>query len=412
MSMNSPDWRSDLQASQDLTKSEKRAFEYTCSWYESWRLRSGVAAGPETARAFWKDQLKKKLTHDWQFDQSAEAMRWYLGWLELCQRAGHSGRSLSERLHHAVYWTGARRGFASSTRKTYAGWVVRFGRWAGSAEKVMDQNAAREWLTWLVSETQVSFKTQKQALNALVFFYRAVCGHDEVKLEVRMRKRPPRVPVVLSREEVMRLIEKLEPKYQTPAMLQYGAGLRLRELLSLRVKDLDLERGVLTIRAGKGDKDRVTVIPERVRMQLQDQLAYARHLWEKDRAEGKPGVAIPGALGRKFSKAGESWDWMWVFPAKDLSTDPVSRVVRRHHLHEKVYSAAIKRAKEKAGLAKRVTSHALRHSFATHLLESGTDIRTLQELLGHNDVRTTEIYTHVAKNANGCGVKSPLDAMI
>ena len=412
MSAQTFDWRLDLQASRDLSASQKRAFEYTCSWFESWRLRVGVSASQETARAFWKDQILSKLSHDWQFDQSAEAMRWFLAWLEACQREGCAGSSLTERVYNVVFSAGARRGLALRTRRTYAGWVVRFGRWAQSDKKMMDTGAAREWLTWLVSETKVSFATQKQALNALVFFYRDVCGKKEVELEVRMRKRERRVPVVLSRDEVMRLIERMEPRYRTPAMLQYGAGLRLQELVTLRVKDVDLERGVITIRAGKGDKDRVTMIPERVKGLLADQLGHARYLWEEDCEKGCAGVAMPGALDRKFPKGSASWDWFWLFPAKDHSRDPVSGIVRRHHLHEKVYGNAIKRAKARAGVDKRITSHALRHSFATHLLETGTDIRTLQELLGHADVKTTEIYTHVAKNANGRGVRSPLDMAV
>ena len=182
--------------------------------------------------------------------------------------------------------------------------------------------------------------------------------------------------------------------------------------MSLRVKDVDLERGVLTVRCGKGDLDRPTVIPECLRVVLEGHLKEVRKIYEADREKGLPGVHIPGALGRKFSRAGESWEWMWVFPARDLSTDPVSKVARRHHLYGSVFNQAIKRAARAAGIGKRVTSHALRHSFATHLLEGGTDLRTIQTLLGHSDVRTTEIYTHVAKGVGGCGVRSPLDSAV
>lgn len=198
------------------------------------------------------------------------------------------GRLYRNRLKEAVYSTGGRRGLALSTRKTYAGWVMRFGVWAGTANKVMDEGACREWLGWLVTETKVSFATQKQALNAMVFFYRDVCGKDKVNLEVKMRKRQRRMPVVLSKEELFRLLEKIEPVYQVPARLQYGSGLRLQELVSLRVKDLDLGRGLLTIRAGKGDKDRVTMIAESLHPLLADQLAHARHLWELDRENERP----------------------------------------------------------------------------------------------------------------------------
>ena len=199
--------------------------------------------------------------------------------------------------------------------------------------------------------------------------------------------------------------------YPPAARLQYGAGLRLSELVTLRIKDVDLESGVLTIHAGKGDKDRVTVIPNSLKEELREEMRKARVFWDEDRANHVPGVALPGALARKMPRAGEKWAWMWLFPADHLSTDPESGVFRRHHLHEKVYAAAVGRASEAAGIAKRVTSHALRHAFATDLLRGGTDIRTLQELLGHADVKTTEIYAHAAKIGNDMGVRSPLDRL-
>ena len=408
MALN-PNWREDLSASRDLNLREKDGFALLCGWYENWRLRHGVVPEVTTARAFWKDQITIKQRPQWQLDQWAEAMRWFLGWLESCQKEGGSGLSLPERLHKATYSVGARRGLALKTRQTYARWIVKFGKWAGSSKKVMNEAACREWLAYLVSETQVSFATQKQALNAMVFFYRDVCGRESVELEVKMRKRQRRMPVVLSKEEIFRLLAKVEPAYLIPAKLQYGSGLRLQELVTLRVKDLDLEKGLLTIRGGKGDKDRVTMLPQSLRLLLEEQLAHARHLWERDREEKLPGVAMPHALDRKFPKAGISWNWMWLFPAKGLSLDRVTGARRRHHLHPQVYGAAISRAAINAGIPKRVTSHALRHSFATHLLESGTDIRTLQELLGHEDVKTTEIYAHAAQVGNSRGVKSPLD---
>jgi site-specific recombinase XerD len=179
----------------------------------------------------------------------------------------------------------------------------------------------------------------------------------------------------------------------------------------LRIQDVDLEQGTLTVRAGKGDKDRVTVVPNCLKEALASEMAVARAFWEDDRANDVAGVALPGALARKMSKAGKKWAWMWLFPADHLSQDAESRIVRRHHLHPKVYGEAIRRAAEAAGIAKRVTTHALRHAFATDLLRGGTDIRTLQELLGHADVKTTEIYAHAAEIGNGLGVRSPLDRL-
>lgn len=215
---------------------------------------------------------------------------------------------------------------------------------------------------------------------------------------------------MLSREETKRVFEKLESpdgRYALAARLQYGAGLRLTELLRLRIKDVDLGRGTVTVRGGKGDKDRVTVLPKSLREELAVQVELAREVWRADREAGHAGVWLPGALARKFSRATESFEWFWLFPARQISMDPESGIARRHHLHGKVYNEAIKRAA--AGIEKQVTSHALRHSFATHLLEAGTDLRTIQDLLGHEDITTTEIYLHVATGANGLGVVSPLD---
>jgi site-specific recombinase XerD len=190
---------------------------------------------------------------------------------------------------------------------------------------------------------------------------------------------------------------------------QYGAGLRLKELVGLRLQDVDLERGVVTIRAGKGDKDRETIIPNCLKDSLSKKIEESLRFWDEDRSNGVAGVELPGALARKMSRAGERPGWYWVFCADQLSEDPESGVMRRHHLHPKVYSEAIKRAAESAGIRKRVTTHALRHAFATDLIRGGTDIRTLQELLGHADVKTTEIYAHAAEIGNERGVRSPLD---
>ncbi len=216
-------------------------------------------------------------------------------------------------------------------------------------------------------------------------------------------------------------IEVSHGRYELAARLQYGAGLRLSELVRLRVQDVDVGRGTVTVRGGKGDKDRMTVLPKRLREEIANQIERAREVWQGDRDAGLAGVYLPGALARKFRRAAESFEWFWLFPAKQASVDPATRsyagaspesgIRRRHHLHGKVYNEAIKRAAEAAGIEKRVTSHALRHSFATHLLENGTDLRTIQDILGHEDIATTEIYLHVAIGGNGLGVVSPLDRL-
>lgn len=403
------DWRADLEASRDLSDLEKQNYGFLLAWYESWRLKAGLETGRESAVRFWREQVKSKVRKQWQMERWAEAMRWHEHWLAVCVREGREPRSLGERLQRAVMSAGARRGLALRTRQTYAGWVARYGEWAGTAEQVMRVERASDWLTELVDKGKVSYATQKQALNSLVFFFRDVCGKEQVILDVRLRKTEKRTPVVMSVREVVALLDRLDPKNRLVAELQYGAGLRLKEVVSLRVKDVDRERGQVVIRAGKGDKDRVTILPNRVRLALNECWEDLRRRYDQDRAAGQPGVYLPEALARKMPKAGERWEWFWIFPAEDLSRDPESGIIRRHHLHEDSYANAVKGAAQAAGIEKRVTTHALRHSFATHLLEGGTDLRTIQELLGHHDVKTTEIYTHVAVGVNSCGVRSPLD---
>ncbi len=405
------DWRADLAGARDVEPGQKGGYRGFLEWFESWRMRKRLEATRGTAVVFWRNQVVRKGNEreKWQLAQWGDAMDWFLTWVRNCKEVGGEMRTVPERVRDAVEMTGARRGLAPRTRVTYGQCAARYAKWAGSAAHAMNPKNGRDWLAALVAREGVALSTQKQALNALVFFFRDVCGIEEPDLEVRMTKTRKRIPTVLSVKEIMRLVAVMEPGYQVPAKLQYGAGLRLDELVSLRVKDLDPERGIVTVRGGKGDLDRTTIIPECMKEVLREHLRQVRKLHERDRAEGLPGVQIPGALGRKFSRAGEKWEWMWVFPAGNLSVDPVSGIRRRHHLHGSVYNEAIKRGVRKAEIAKRVTSHALRHSFATHLMEVGTDIRTIQTLMGHADVRTTEIYLHVAKRVNGTGVRSPMD---
>ncbi|MCA9002903.1 MAG: integron integrase [Planctomycetes bacterium] len=314
---------------------------------------------------------------------------------------------------------------ARRTKQCYGGWAARYATFAGNEREVLRVETATRFLTSVVADEDCAYATQKQALNALAFLFKQVCGVEDPVFNVKLRKTGARVPVVLAPEETKRVFEKLESpepspedrrkgqeqenRYGLAARLQYGAGLRLSELVRLRIKDVDLQRGTVTVRLGKGGKDRQTVLPQSLREELAAQIDRARVVWENDREAGLAGVYLPGALARKFRRAAESFEWFWLFPARQTSVDPESGVLRRHHFHGKVYNEAIKRAAVAAGIEKRVTSHALRHSFATHLLEAGTDLRTIQEILGHEDINTTEIYLHVATGANGLGVMSPLD---
>jgi integron integrase len=265
------------------------------------------------------------------------------------------------------------------------------------------------FLSHLAVKERVAGATQKQALNAGVFLLREVYGKDPG--DFGDFSRPPRhrnVPTVLSKDEVRRIFEQLPETARLMAELMYGAGLRLSELLRLRVKDVDLERLQLSVHAGKGNKDRLTMVPKSLADRLREHRERLRELHAKDRAEGSPGVELPEALERKWPKAGERFEWFWFFPSRNLLKDHRSGIRRRHHVLDDRFQEAIRAAAARAKLDKRVTPHTLRHSFATHLLEGGTGIRDLQDLLGHADISTTQIYLHTAKQT-GVGIRSPLD---
>ncbi|MBX3735043.1 MAG: integron integrase [Candidatus Didemnitutus sp.] len=301
------------------------------------------------------------------------------------------------------------RGMLWRTEQTYREWAVRFARFlAPRSPYAAEGRDVAEFLSALAVNGRASPSAQKQALNALVFFMQEALSRDLGDMEFTRAFPKRRLPTVLTTGECQAIFAQLEGTPRLMLELAYGAGLRLMELLRLRVHHLDLARGQLRVLAGKGDKDRVTVLPEALQGRLRDHLARLRPQWEADRAAGYAGVWLPEGLARKYARAGERWEWQWLFPARDLSRDPVSGVVRRHHVSDTTFQRIVKRAAERAGTNKRVTPHVFRHSFATHLLEGGTDIRTVQELMGHASVETTQIYTHVMKKP-GLGVRSPLD---
>lgn len=297
------------------------------------------------------------------------------------------------------------------TEKSYVDWIRRFIVWSGKRHpREMGTVEVRGFLTHLAVERNVAAATQNQALNALVFLYREVIGGELGWLEgFEPAKRGKRLPEVLSRAEAQALLARLTGTQSLIGRLLYGTGLRLTEGLRLRVKDLDFERGVIVVRGGKGDRDRMTMLPESLRAELQAHLRRVRELHERDVAQGLGEVWLPKALAVKYPRAAREWVWQWVFPSAELSADPEDGQRRRHHVTDAAVQRALKVAAGAAGLERRASPHVLRHSFATHLLESGTDIRTLQELLGHSHVSTTQIYTHVMKQP-GLGVRSPLDA--
>jgi integron integrase len=296
------------------------------------------------------------------------------------------------------------------SEKAYLGWVRRFVHFhCGRHPRELGASHVTAFLTHLAARRGVAAATQNQALQALLFLYKHVLLVDLPWLDEVVRARvPKRVPVVLTRDEIARLLSQLTGHERLIAALLYGSGLRLLECLQLRVKDLELTRRELIVRNGKGGKDRVTLLPGSLLEPLRAHLRRL-HLWYRaERAAGRPRVSVPDALARKYPGASRSWAWQYVFPSKTLCTCPYTGALVRHHLYEKRMQRAMQAAVRRANIAKLATCHTLRHTFATHLLEAGYDLRTIQELLGHSDVKTTMIYTHVL-NRGGRGVRSPLD---
>ena len=296
------------------------------------------------------------------------------------------------------------------TEQAYLQWMRRYVVFHGRRHpRELEASAVERFLTHLAVERKVSAATQSQALQALLFLYRQVLGIDLPWLDgITRATAAKRLPVVLSRAEVRSLLAQLDGTPWLVANLLYGSGLRLMEALRLRVKDLALDRGELMVRDGKDVKDRVTMLPASLNGALQAHLGRLRAWYDEERRQARPGVSLPSALARKFPQAGTRWGWQYLFPAATLCSDPYTGLPVRHHVNEKAIQRAVHGAVHRAGLTQPASCHTLRHCFATHLLEDGYDVRTVQQLLGHTDLRTTMIYMHVTtKGAHG--VRSPLD---
>ncbi len=302
--------------------------------------------------------------------------------------------------------------YSIRTEQAYVHWVRAFVRFHGLRHPAeLGHEAVTAFLTWLATEQQVSVSTHKQALSALLFLYQKVLRLPVPWMnDIARPQRAPRLPVVLTHDEVARVLAALPDGHRLFGQLLYGTGMRLLEALRLRVKDIEFERRAIIVREGKGGKDRVVMLPASLDQPLRHQLSDAHGLWAADRAEGLPGVQVPHALDRKYPRAPLSWPWFWVFAQATLSDDPRGAGRRRHHQQEQPFQRAFKRALQLAGVHKPASPHTLRHSFATHLLQSGYDIRTVQELLGHSDVSTTMVYTHVLRLGGGA-VRSPMDGL-
>ena len=305
------------------------------------------------------------------------------------------------RLHH----------YSRRTEEAYIGWVRRYVRFSGIRHPAeLGAEDVRRFLTDLADRAGVSASTHSQALSALLFLYRQVLGRELEPTWIVRPTQPVRLPIVLSREEVRELLRALTGTPRLVALLLYGSGLRLLEALQLRVKDLCFADAEIVIRRGKGEQDRITMMAASAHRELKTNLERVRRRHQADLAQGGGYVPLPGAFHRKSPSAAREWAWQFVFPARRRYLDPATGVLYRYHLHESVVQRAVKRAVDAAGISKRATCHSLRHSFATHLLEDGYDIRTVQELLGHRNVATTMVYTHVL-NRGGLGVRSPADRL-
>jgi len=366
----------------------------------------------EEQAAFLKQ--KARGLESWQLDQAREAIEVYRFW-----KSRQDGKSDVIRMDTRMQWKTVGddmasmirlRHLAKKTEQAYLGWVRRFYRFVnGKPPNSLNDENVKDFLTHLAVERKVSATTQNQAFSALLFLYRHILDKPLENIGGSIRaKRSKRLPVVLTQNEVAQLLSELSGVNLLMAQIIYGGGLRLNECLQLRVKDVDLERKTVIVRSGKGDKDRETVLPGSIKSDLKKHLENIKALYDKDRNSNQPGVSLPGALEKKLPNAGKEWPWFWVFPSYKLSSDPDTGIIRRHHVYQGVLQRNIRKAAIKAKIYKRVTVHTLRHCFATHLVEQGCDIRTIQDLLGHRHLETTMVYTHVAQT-NRLGIVSPLD---
>jgi|AMFO01.1.fsa_nt_gi integron integrase len=419
--------------------SQNRVSPIQAPWYQRWcqqYLRSSDLPlrehSPEVVETFVRHLGGQPGLAEWQVEQAIDAVQRLFAYVRspLLHRVDWDGLSGSVRALPADHATLARsqprddalprweqrtiaeirqRGYSIRTEQCYLQWLQRLCRHhgAGSPDEV-DNEGVRAFLEELVIQGGVSASTQHQALSAFAFYFRQVAGRPFELEGFARSKKPKRLPVVLSMAEVERLLARMRGTSRLMASLLYGTGMRLMECLRLRVQDLDFDYRQITVRHGKGGKDRVVPFPGPLMEPMEAHLRQVKALHRDDLDKGFGEVLLPDALARKYPTAGREWGWQWVFPSARLSTDPRSGVTRRHHLHENTLQRAVKKAAHLAGIDKRVSCHTLRHSFATHLLEQGSDIRTVQELLGHADVSTTMIYTHVL-NRGGRGVVSPLE---
>ncbi len=391
-----------LREDEAVGAAKAKATIATLKWYFGFcsRREWSPVEDRKLGRRFWKEIVSERQPEEWQKRQWAEALSWYFDFVEERDGAGLATRK-SLRRRHVAY----------RTEQTYMGWLRRYQAYLGGKDALRSESKdGVAFLSHLAEETEVAAATQTQAFNALLFFFRHVRGMESPDFGgVTRAKSRRRLPVVLSQSEMVRLIAALPESYKLMARLQYGAGLRVSELIRLRVKDLDFDRGQLSLRRAKGNKDRMTILPVSLEGDLKNHLSVRKIGYEKDLSAGFDGSSMKDGLALKYGGFRKEWIWQYVFAAKGLAIDPRSGMRLRHHVMENSYQVAVRRSAGAAGIEKKVSPHALRHSFATHMLEGGADIRTVQELLGHESVETTQIYTHVMRKP--FGIVSPVDTL-
>jgi len=357
-----------------------------------------------------KDSLES-----WQLKQANDAITLYHFHFRHHENGPHTAAnagSTDEMMQKLREWMRIKH-YSPSTEKSYRHWITHFIRYTGEqgGNGELSTNDFSDFISYLATQRKVSAATQNQAFNALLLLFRDILHVDTAHLPVTIRARQgKRLPSVLSVNEVQQILAAVEPQYSLMIKLLYGSGMRMSELLRLRIQDIDFDHRLITVHAAKGDKDRTTLLPDSLVEPLKQHLEIVKALHEQDQQEGFGAVWLPGALARKYPNAATEWPWQFLFPSAQLSRDPEAGVFRRHHVYDKTLQAAMQRAVKRAKINKRATLHTLRHSFATHLLMQGTDIREIQELLGHKSVETTMIYTHVVRELK-TNAKSPLDML-
>ena len=357
----------------------------------------------------------QKTKEDWQVNQAQEAIRLFIffQWQVQNKISSQEGTNSDSKWKDVAKNTKQAlrlRHRAKSTEKSYLHWLRKFYVFVkGKDPYVLNEKDVQNFLSYLAVERRISASTQNQAFNAIIFVFKFALEIElhEIRNTVRA-KTSRKLPVVLSNLEIIKIFEHIHSTYLLMAKLIYGAGLRRQECLRLRIKDVDFANNYLIIKNSKGNKDRLTLLPQTIKKELINHIESVRHIYDRDRQQNLAGVWLPNALDRKYKNAGKEWGWFWVFPSKNISEDPTTHIVRRHHVDQSGLSKMFKKAVRLSQVPKSASLHTLRHSFATHLVEQGYDLRTLQELLGHSNLNTTMIYTHVA-GKNILGVKSPLD---